>query len=429
MTARRVVVTGVGIVSPIGSDLESAAEALREGRHGIVEKPAWADIEGLETRLAAEVRDITSSREISTSDLRESLYEGPPHHKGDLRKKLRGMGRVALLALHATEQALSRAGLSKKQLESPSTGLTYGSAHGSSASLIDFVTPLLAKDSFRGIPPTRYFEFMSHTCAANLAHFYEIQGRVLPTAAACVSASLAVGLGYEAIGAGTQEVMICGGAEELHFVPAGILTTMGTTSTGFNDRPDEAPRPFDADRDGLVVGEGAGTVVLEGYEHARRRGATILAEVIGFGTSCDGTSLTTPSVAGMASAMQLALRDAGIAPDDLDYVNAHAVGTVPGDIAEAKATHQVVGEHVPVSSTKSFTGHTLGACGALEVAFCLAMMRDGFLAHGRNLDRVDPLCAPLDYVRGAPREAKPATIMTNNFAFGGINTSLVLGTP
>jgi len=408
LSARRVVVTGVGIASPIGKDLAEATESLRQGRHGIVRKPEWTAIEGVGTRLAAEACEL-------------DLPSGP-----NLRRKLRGMGRVALLALHATNRALADAGLSAERIASPEVGLAYGSAHGSSASLIDFVTPLLANESFRGIPPTRYFEFMSHTCAANLALFYEIRGRVVPTVAARVSSSLAVGTGYETIGYGAQEVMICGGAEELHHVPAGVLTTMGTTSTGFNDHPDESPRPFDRDRDGLVIGEGAGTLILESFEHARRRGAPILAEIIGFGTNCDGTSLTTPSVEGMSGAMRLALQDAGIAPDDVDYVNAHAVGTVPGDIAESKATYQVMGDDLPVSSTKSFTGHTLGACGALEAAFCLAMMKEGFIAPGRNLEEVDPACAQLDYVRESPRETRPSIVMTNNFAFGGINTSIIL---
>ena len=405
MTRRRVVVTGVGLASPIGNDLATAATALREGRHGIAVEPGWAETGGLETRLAAEVRGLDLS--------------------GRPRKKVRGMARVALLALHATEQALADAGLDSIQVSSPSIGLAYGSTHGSSSALIDFVTPLLANRSLAGIPSSSYLKFMSHTCAANLALYYEIRGRVVPTVAACVSGSLAIGTGYETIASGAQDVMICGGAEELHPVPAGVFDIMLATSTHYNDRPDESPRPFDADRDGLVVGEGAGTLVLEDLDHARRRGARIHAEVIGFGTNCDGTHLTSPSVEGMALCMRLALRDAGIATDAIDYVNAHGTATEVGDIAESQAMLEVLGARVPVSSTKGSTGHTLGACGVIEAAFCLAMMAGGFVAPGRNLERLDPRCAPLDYVVGEPREVSIGTVMTNNFAFGGINTSLV----
>jgi 3-oxoacyl-[acyl-carrier-protein] synthase II len=225
---------------------------------------------------------------------------------------------------------------------------------------------------------------------------------------------------------GQQDVMICGGAEELHFTHAGVFDIMFATSRGFNATPDLTPRPFDAKRDGLVVGEGAGTVVLESYERAKARGAHIYGEIVGYGTNCDGKHVTNPSAEGMAGAMRRALADAETSADAIEYVNAHGTATELGDIAETTATHEVLGDRVPISSTKSFTGHTLGACGALEVAFSLAMMRDGFLAPTRNLDEVDPKCAPLNYLRGEARSAKVDTIMSNNFAFGGMNTSLIL---
>jgi 3-oxoacyl-[acyl-carrier-protein] synthase II len=405
------VITGVGLSSPIGNDLVEATAALRDGRSGIVVKPEWGEVGHLETRLAGEVRGL---------DL-----------KGYPRKKVRGMGRVGLLGVHATEQALADAGFSRGDVSRPEVGLAFGSTHGSSSALIEFITPLLANQSFRGIPSSSYLKFMSHTCAANLAQFYEIRGRVVPTPAACVSSSLAVGYGAEAIRSGAQEVMLCGGAEELHYIPAGIFDIMMATSRRYNDRPDESPRPFDADRDGLVVGEGAATVVLESLDHARRRGARIYAEVIGFGTNCDGTHLTSPSSSGMAGAMRLALQDGGVGVDSIDYVNAHATATEVGDIAESQAMAEVYGagagsrQAVPISSTKGFTGHTLGACGTIEAAFCLAMMGEGFLAPNRNLTHVDPRCADLNYVMGGAREATLETVMSNSFAFGGINASLI----
>lgn len=399
------VVTGLGLASPIGHQLEVVTEALRSGRHGIVVKPEWAEVGSIETRLAGEVRDLELG--------------------GWPRKKIRGMGRVARLGVWATERALEDAKLEPEAVADPAVGLAYGSTHGSSSALIDFVTPLLENRSFQGIPSSSYLKFMSHTCAANLALFYGVRGRVVPTAAACVSSSLAIGAGYEAIRAGAQEVMICGGAEELHFIPAGIFDIMMATSRRYNDRPEASPRPFDADRDGLVIGEGAATVVLESREHARRRGAAVRAELIGYGTNCDGAHLTSPSADGMRRAMTLALRDAALEPGDIDYVNAHATATDVGDVAESEATARVLGPKVPVSSTKSFTGHTLGACGSMEAVFSILMMEQGFIASTRNLDSLDPRCAELDYVRGAPRPASLRTVMTNNFAFGGINTSLI----
>jgi 3-oxoacyl-[acyl-carrier-protein] synthase II len=271
-----------------------------------------------------------------------------------------------------------------------------------------------------------YLKLMSHTCIANLAQCFEIRGRIIPTVSACVSASQGIGYGYEAIRDGYQDVMLCGGAEELHVLHAGVFDIMFATSTRYNDRPSESPRPFDKDRDGLVVGEGAGTLVLEELEHAKLRGATIHAEILGYGTNCDGTHVTSPSAEGMAGAMRLALADAQLSPERIDYVNAHGTATELGDIAESQATLEVLGDRVAFSSTKGFTGHTLGACGALEAIFAIAMMRDRFIAPSRNLEALDPRCAKLDYVMREPRSAAPAVVMSNNFAFGGINTSLIL---
>jgi 3-oxoacyl-[acyl-carrier-protein] synthase II len=219
--------------------------------------------------------------------------------------------------------------------------------------------------------------------------------------------------------------MLCGGAEEMDIVHAAIFDVMFATSSRYNDRPSETPRPFDADRDGLVVGEGAATLVLERYESARSRGATIYAEVVGFGTNCDGLHMAAPSEDGMAKVIEASLEDARIPRDHIDYVNAHATATDLGDPCESRAVRRVLGENTPISSTKGFTAHTLGACGAIESAFCLAMMRDGFLAPNKNLAKPHADCAPLDYLIGDPRRAKPRVVMNNNFAFGGLNTSLV----
>jgi 3-oxoacyl-[acyl-carrier-protein] synthase II len=407
VSGHRVVVTGIGLATPIGNDLASVSDALRHDRHGIRKKPEWAEIRDFDTRLAAEVVGLDLT--------------------GYPRKKARTMGRVSLLATYATEQAVADAGLDEAALQSGRVGVAYGSTHGSSSEFEGWCRSLFLNRGMTGLASTTYLKFMSHTCAANLALYYGIRGRIVSTCAACVSASQAIGAGYELIRAGIIDAMLCGGAEEMHFTHAGVFQIMFVTSRGYNDRPGESPRPFDAKRDGLVVGEGAGTLVLESYERARARGAHIHAEVLGYGTNCDGTHVTSPSVEGMAGSMRLALEAARLSPERVEYVNAHATATEVGDIAESHAMMQVFGDRVPVSSTKGFTGHTLGACGAIEAAFCIAMMNEGWIAPNRSLSEVDPRCAPLDYVRDRPRERRTSVTMSNNFAFGGINTSLVFG--
>ncbi len=406
-TRDRVVVTGIGLASPIGHTLEDVTTALQQGKHGIVTRPDWDSIGSLRTRLAAEVRDLDLSKRYPW-------------------KKVRTMGRVSLLATYATQTAIDDAGLDPELISSGNVGLAYGSTHGSTTALESFCKSLFQENDLKGLAGSAYLKFMSHTCAANLAQFYEIRGRVLSTCSACVSASQAIGAGYELVRNGVQEVMICGGAEELHFTHVGVFDIMYATSARYNERPESSPRPFDAERDGLVVGEGAGTLVLETLGRATKRRAKIYGEIAGYGTNCDGTHVTKPSADGMAAAMRLALQDAGMSPDAIQYINAHATGTTVGDLAESQATLRVLGPKVAISSTKGHTAHTLGACGAIEAAFVMVMIREGFAPPTRNLEEPDAECAPLDYLVGEPRPMKLDTIMTNNFAFGGINTSLII---
>lgn len=400
---RRVVVTGIGIASPIGSTPEAVVASLRAERTGVATMPAWAEYEGLKTRLGAPVTD---------ADLRFP------------RKRVRTMGRVARLALYATDRALADAGIAPDDLPKERTGVSYGSTHGSSEAMEATMGRVFRDKTFAGMPSSAYFKFMSHTVAANLGIAYGIHGRIYTTCSACTSGSQGIGYGYEAVRAGLCDVMLCGGAEELHPIHAGVFDVMFATSTAYNDDPTRSPRPYDRGRDGLVVGEGAATLVLEPLERAEARGARILAEVVGYGTNCDGVHATAPSEAGMAGAMHLALEDAGIAPGDVDYVNGHGTATELGDVAETRATHAVFGERIPISSTKSYMGHTLGACGAIESVISILTMHHGFLPPTRNLVHVDERCAPLDYVTEV-RPAQPRIVMNNNFAFGGINTSLV----
>ncbi|MEY4581093.1 MAG: hypothetical protein RL701_5796 [Pseudomonadota bacterium] len=407
MTRRRVVVTGMGLTSPLGDTAAQVSEALQTQRHGIAHMAQWAEIPGLNTRLAAPALTV----DLTTLP----------------RKKTRTMGRVSMLSAFATEQAISDAGLDETAVSSRRTGLAYGSTHGSTSELESFCRTLFGPRGIAALSGTAYLKFMSHTCAANLALAYGIRGRVVPTVSACASGSQAIGVGFETIRANLADVMLCGGAEELHSLHAAIFDIMYATSTRYNDSPDASPRPFDKERDGLVIGEGAATLVLEEYEHAKRRGATIYGEVLGFGMNCDGQHVTSPSADGMAEAMRLALADAQLDKSSVQYVNAHGTATELGDIAESEATFSVLGEKVPFSSTKGYTAHTLGACGALESIFCFMAMRDGFLPSNRNLVQVDEQCAPLNYLRGDTRRADFSVAMNNNFAFGGINTSLLLG--
>ncbi|MBL8942950.1 MAG: beta-ketoacyl-ACP synthase [Myxococcales bacterium] len=400
---RRVVVTGMGIASPIGHSVPDVVRSLREGTTGIVTMPQWGAYKGLYTRLAGEVRGLA--------------LDYP-------RKATRTMGRVALLAVWATERALEDAGLTLDDLADARVGVAHGSTHGSSSSMKGPLERVFTENTFEGMPSSAYFRFMSHTTAANLAIHFGIKGRVITTCSACTSGSQGIGYGYEAIRSGYEDLMLCGGAEELHELHAAVFDVMYATSTKYNERPEASPRPYDAARDGMVVGEGAGTLVLEEYEHARRRGARILAELVGYGTNCDGQHATSPSVEGMAGAMQRALDDAGLAATAIDYVNGHGTATELGDIAETHATARVLGPDIAISSTKSYTGHTLGACGAIESIVSIQAMRDGFVPPTRNLDEVDPRCAALDYVREL-RVQDSRLVMNNNFAFGGINTSLV----
>jgi 3-oxoacyl-[acyl-carrier-protein] synthase II len=404
---RRVVVTGGGVVSVLGSRWPEIGAKLREGKNMVRRMDEWDIYERMNTRLAAPV------------DFQ------PPDYP---RKKIRGMGRVALLALTATEDALAMAGLAgSPELTGGRCGVAYGSSMGNVDSFLGFYRMLILHD-VKDMSATTYIKAMPHTCAANIEVFYGLTGRIIPTNTACTSGSLSLGYACEAIRYGLQDLMIAGGADELSAADAAVFDTLFAASVK-NDSPGRTPRAYDKNRDGLVVGEGAGTLILEEYEHARRRGARIYAEVAGFGTNTDGTHLTQPNRATMARAMELALEDAGIDPGVVGYVSAHGTGTETGDLAESWATHDVFRRPVPISALKNYTGHTLGACGALEAWAAINMMNEGWFHPNINVEEIDPRCAPLDYILGPGREIKTAYCMSNNFAFGGINTSLIFKAP
>lgn len=402
--SRRVVVTGLAALCPLGQDWPSIRAALIAKRSAIQRREAWAEVKGLRTHLAAEVPG----------------FSRPAHYT---RKQTRSMGRVSMLAARATELALGVAGWSRSDPGYEHTGLAYGSTSGSPPALEQFVQRLI-QSSVEGLSGTEFIQAMSHTCVLNLAQFFGLRGRIISSCSACTSGSQAIGSAYEAIKFGCQEIMVAGGGEELHCADAAVFDLLMSTSTR-NDEPDKTPRPFDADRDGLVVGEGAATLVLESLDHARKRGANILAELAGYASNCDGRHVVHPSAEGMHEVMVLALKDADLNPEAIDYVNAHATATQVGDLAESVATRNCFGRAIPISSLKGSMGHTLGACGAIDACISVHQLNEGWLAPTVNLDRVDPQCAPLDYLTEV-REGDYGCFMSNNYAFGGINTSLII---
>jgi 3-oxoacyl-[acyl-carrier-protein] synthase II len=266
---------------------------------------------------------------------------------------------------------------------------------------------------------------MGHTAAVNIGVFFGVTGRIIPTSSACTSGSQGIGYAFEAIRWNRADVMIAGGAEELDITDAAVFDTLYATSTR-NDQPGGTPRPFDRERDGLVIGEGAGTLILEEYDHARARGARIYAEIVGFGCNSDGNHITQPQAATMQGAMRLALEDAGLSPDAVGFISGHGTATDWGDIAETAATHAVFGAKAPIHSLKGHFGHTLGACGAIEAWLSIEMMREGWFCPTANLRNVDERCADLDYIIGEPRKLDITHLLSSNFAFGGINTALVI---
>ncbi|MEH0723746.1 beta-ketoacyl-ACP synthase [Vibrio alginolyticus] len=402
--SRRVVVTGMSGVTAFGNDWQSVEPKLRDCQNATQYMPSYEQYDGLNTKLAAPILD----------------FELPKHYK---RKQVRGMGRVSKLATVATENALSQAGLiGNDVLTNGQTGIAYGSSTGSTDAIGAFGVMLNEKTT-KAITATTYVQMMPHTTAVNVGLFFGLKGRVIPTSSACTSGSQAIGYAYEAIKHGYQTVMVAGGAEELCPTESAVFDTLFATSLK-NEDPKSTPRPYDSDRDGLVIGEGAGTLVLEEYEHAVARGAKIYAEIIGFASNCDAAHVTQPQMETMQICMEMALQNAGIPSEMIDYVSAHGTATDRGDIAESNATANALGK-VPISSLKSYFGHTLGACGAIEAWLGLEMMHTGWFNPTLNLENLDEQCGDLDYIAGQGRELDVKYLMSNNFAFGGINTSII----
>ena len=402
---KRVVVTGMAGVTSLGSDWATIAANFGANRSGIRRMDEWDRFSELNTRLAGPIDDFVV----------------PSHWT---RKQLRSMGRVSQLAVWAAEQALQDAGLlGDESIKDGRMGVACGSSTGSTDEIKAFGNMLLNSVA-EGLNANSYVRMMPHTTAANIGIFFGLSGRIIPTSSACSSGSQGIGYAYEAIKHGMIEMMLAGGGEE--FCPSEVYVFDSLyAASRRNNEPAKTPRPYDAGRDGLVIGEGAGILVLESLAHAQARGAKIYAEIVGYGANSDGSHVTRPQKATMQRCMALALEDAGLEPAQIGYVNGHGTATEQGDIAETQATEALFGSRMPISSQKSYLGHTLGACGALESWFSIEMMNSGWFAPTLNLDHIDPRCGRLDYIRGQGREIDTDYVMNNNFAFGGVNTSLV----
>ncbi|WP_019272665.1 beta-ketoacyl-ACP synthase [Neisseria lactamica] len=404
LNTRRVAVTGIGGITAFGRDWQSIQAAFKAEKNAVKYMDWHERFPELEARLGAPIEDYA-----------------PPKHW--TRKQLRSMGRVSYLCVDAAEQALTDAGLlGDESITDGRMGVACGSSSGSTKDIGD-VGELLLTGTSRNFSANTYVRMMPHTTAANIGIFFGLKGRIIPTSSACSSGSQGIGYAYEAIKYGLTDMMLAGGGEE--FCPSEVYVFDSLyAASRRNGEPEKTPRPYDVNRDGLVIGEGAGIFVLEELEHAKRRGAKIYAELVGYGANSDGSHVTQPQKDTMQKCMELALQDAGITPDKIGYVNGHGTATEKGDIAETLATEAVFG-FVPISSQKSYLGHTLGACGALEAWFSIEMMNGGWFAPSLNLNDIDPRCGKADYILSGGREIETDYVMSNNFAFGGVNTSLV----
>ncbi len=402
---KRVAITGFYALSPLGATWQEIKPKVQKGETAIICHDEWKENKGLNSYLSAPITYFKGEDVLS-------------------RKQRRSMGRVAELATYSAIQALEHAGLEANIYQSGDVGIAYGSSFGSPDPLTGLLSFVQDK-TMAGITSTSYLKTMSQTTAVNIGVCLGVKGRIIPTSSACTSSSHAIGYAYETIQAGKQIAMIAGGAEEEHPLYTAIFDTLFATSSK-NDTPQKTPSPYDAARDGLVVGEGAGTMILEDWEHAQKRGAKIYGEILGFATNSDGVHATKPTQETMEVVMHQALKDANISASDIHFVSGHGTATIQGDIAETQATRHVFGYDIPIHSMKGYFGHTLGAAGILEAIYGLEMLRDGWICGNVNLENIDPACGELFYIPLEGMEAKGQIFMSNNFAFGGINTSLII---
>ena len=401
MSMRRVVVTGMGLVSCLGNDKKSVTESLREGRSGITFNEEFKEI-GLRSHVSGSV-DI---------DLKEHID----------RKHLRFMGDAASYAYIAMQNAIEDAGLTEEQVSNPRTGLIAGSGGASSANIVLSADKLRDK-GVRRLGPYIVPKTMSSTVSACLSTHFGIKGLNYSVTSACATSTHCIGTAMEQIQWGKQDMIFAGGGEENHWSLAMMFDGMGALSTQYNDDPGKASRAYDAERDGFVIAGGGGMLVLEELEHAKARGAKIYAEVVGYGATSDGDNMVAPSGEGAVRCMQQAI---STVDTPIDYVNTHGTSTPVGDIAELDAMREVFGgDTPPFSSSKSLCGHSLGAAGVQEAIHCLLMMENDFMAGSVNISNLDPKAEGLNVLLETKENTVLNTVMSNNFGFGGTNACIV----
>jgi len=399
---KRVVITGLGIVSCLGNDKQAVTASLREGKSGIRFQEEYKAM-GMRSHVAGSV-DINIEDHIE-------------------RKARRFMGDAAAFAYIAMQQAIDDAGLGEDQVSHPMTGLIVGSGGGSPNNQI-IATDLLREKGIKRVGPYMVPRTMSSTTSACLATPFKIKGVNYSISSACATSTHCMGNAVEQIQMGKQNIVFAGGGEEEHWIMSMLFDAMGALSTKYNDTPETASRTYDADRDGFVIAGGGGMVVLEDLEHAQARGAKIYAEVTGYGATSDGYDMVAPSGEGAARCMQQAL---ATATGPLDYINTHGTSTPVGDKAEINAIREVFGDNVPpLSSSKSLAGHSLGASGAQEAIYCLLMMENDFIQASANIQNMDPEVADMPIITERRDNVSLNRVMTNNFGFGGTNACMVL---
>ncbi|MCF8056012.1 MAG: 3-oxoacyl-ACP synthase [Desulfocapsa sp.] len=405
---RRVVITACSAITPIGYRKEDIIESLRQGKSGV--KPLRDD--GLLT-------DHIHSKVFGTVDY--------PIDYGFTRKDTKTMGPVAYYACQVAKDVLAASGLDQEFISSGRLGVSFGSTHGSPTVQRNIYKTFFSnlESEFSSIGAVDYLKSMVHTTAVNITRMFGITGRVIASSTACTTSSQSIGFGYEMVKYGMQDAMICGGADEYDTTTVAVFDNLLACSVDYNDTPECTPRPFDSKRDGLVVGEGGAAVLLEDYDSAKARGANIIGEIIGFACNNNGGDLILPNLDGITATLHLALEDANIKPADVGFISAHATATKMGDVIESQAIDKVYGNGPWVTGLKSYMGHTMGTCGAIELILSLYMMEQGFLAPTLNLESVDERCAMLRHVREVT-ETETRIAAIQNFAFGGVNTCLLI---
>ena len=409
MQMRRVVITGAGAVTPFGLGTERLAAALRAGESAVSSLPELESFGNDSPQVAGVIRNV----DITVIP----------------RKSRRTMSSLAAHTYLAAREALDQAGIPDAIVTSGRFGMSVGSTLGSVSEFEAIFKEYLATRSLASVKSVAFFKIMGNSAAANVAQALGVAGRVIGASAACSSGLQSIGLAYEAVAEARQDYMLCGGADEYHPLFSGTFHLMAASSSRYNDKPHETPRPFDRDRDGVVCSEGAGVMLLETYDSAKARGAEILGEIAGFATTSDAASIASPDPAPVRLCMEKALQAAGVARSDIGYINAHATGTQQGDMAEAAAIRELFGDRVPVSGLKGYLGHTMAASGAIESIAVLPALRDGAIYPTKNLENPAEECAGIRHVMSPLIEPGVRFILKNSFAFGGINCCMIIRKP